>query len=185
MSTRVEETHICDRDFECFRNLIITRTGMLFGPRKRDTVARAVVSAATLSDCGDPGTYFRMLEQNDTDTGPSDHLIKALTVNETYFFRDSSLFDTHRDHILPELIARHRDHRRLRIWSAGCATGEEPYSLAILLRQVLPDIDNWKVSGYGHQQTRPAESLQWPVPGLVFPEPQVLCHQGAIFHPGE
>jgi chemotaxis protein methyltransferase CheR len=53
--------------------------------------------------------------------------------------------DALRNHILPEIIARHHDDRRLRIWSAGCASGEEPYSLAMLLSQLLPDIAQWNV----------------------------------------
>ena len=71
--------------------------------------------------------------------------IAELTIGETYFFRHRAQFEILERHILPDLIARRADERRLRVWSAGCATGEEPYSLAILLDRLLPDRDSWNV----------------------------------------
>jgi chemotaxis protein methyltransferase CheR len=69
-------------------------------------------------------------------------------VGETYFFRDRACFDALRQHVLPALIAARRAEGtlRLRLWSAGCATGEEPYSLAILLDSLLPDRPDWAVT---------------------------------------
>ena len=71
--------------------------------------------------------------------------IAELTIGETYFFRHRAQFDALERTILPDLIARRSQERRLRIWSAGCATGEEPYSLAILLDRMLPDREAWSV----------------------------------------
>lgn len=74
-------------------------------------------------------------------------LAHHLTIGETYFFRDKQTLDVIADRILPELIASRRGReQRLRLWSAGCCTGEEPYSLAILLRQALPDLAHWHVT---------------------------------------
>jgi len=73
-------------------------------------------------------------------------LIEALTIGETYFFRHRSYFDMLEKRVLPELIAERRKTRQLRIWCAGCATGEEAYSLAILVSRLLPDPDAWQVS---------------------------------------
>ena len=74
-------------------------------------------------------------------------LASHLTVGETYFFRERASFQALEERILPELIAKRlgRD-RRLRIWSAGCCTGEEPYSIAISLDKILPDSRGWDVS---------------------------------------
>lgn len=71
-----------------------------------------------------------------------------LTIGETYFFRDAPLLDVFSRHILPEMIQQRRmqERKHLRIWSAGCCTGEEPYSLAILVEQALPDLRDWDVS---------------------------------------
>jgi chemotaxis protein methyltransferase CheR len=75
-----------------------------------------------------------------------DLLINSVTVSETHFFRDEAQFDAIYGEVLPQIIRRKSPLRTLRIWSAGCASGEEPYSLAILLRELLPDIDQWSIT---------------------------------------
>ena len=69
----------------------------------------------------------------------------AMTTTETSFFRDSSPFDTLRDHILPTLIERNWSTRKLRIWSAASSTGQEAYSIAMLLREYFPALSSWDV----------------------------------------
>lgn len=68
---------------------------------------------------------------------------------ETYFFRDRGQFDLLRLRILPELIERRRSAKNLRLWSAGCSSGEEAYSLAILVDMLLPERDDWDVLIFG------------------------------------
>lgn len=68
-----------------------------------------------------------------------------LTIGETYFFRDSRFFHALETQILPGIIDRRRHERIISIWSAGCCSGEETYSLAILLHRLLPDIANWNI----------------------------------------
>lgn len=73
-------------------------------------------------------------------------LASHLTVGETYFFRDAKLFETFEEHVFLPLIGARREKRRfLRIWSAGCASGEEAYSIAILLKKIIHDLKNWQV----------------------------------------
>jgi chemotaxis protein methyltransferase CheR len=136
---------LSDHDYERYRDLILERTGMLFGPRRRDELAGGVLAAAERAGCESLGDYGLLLQEARTDSELWDDLIGAITVGETYFFRNPSHFDALRRHILPGLMARHGDDRRLRIWSAGCSSGEEPYSLAILLRQLLPDLADWNI----------------------------------------
>ena len=70
-----------------------------------------------------------------------------LTIGETYFFREQKSLDILENRILPDLIAARRGReQRLRIWSAGCSTGEEPYSLAILLSRLIPDLREWQIT---------------------------------------
>lgn len=77
-------------------------------------------------------------------------LLARLTVGETYFFREVKAFETLERKVLPELIlARRATGRRLRIWSAGCCTGEEAYSIAIVLSRVLPDLEEWEITILG------------------------------------
>lgn len=74
-------------------------------------------------------------------------LASVLTVGETYFFREKKSLEILAQQILPELIqARRGGEQRLRLWSAGCCTGEEPYSLAILLHRILPDLPHWNIT---------------------------------------
>jgi chemotaxis protein methyltransferase CheR len=74
-------------------------------------------------------------------------LASHLTVGETYFFREPKTFDVLRERIFPQLLrAKAAGERRLRIWSAACCTGEEPYSLAILLDQIIPVTADWQVT---------------------------------------
>lgn len=80
-----------------------------------------------------------------------EHIINALTIGETYFMRDTRQFDTLRHEILPPLIKQRREASdyRLKLWSAACATGEEAYSLAILLHDLLPDYERWDIDLLG------------------------------------
>lgn len=74
-------------------------------------------------------------------------LAPHLTVGETYFFREGKSFAALEAHILPALLRARRDtEKRLHIWSAGCCTGEEPYSLAISIRQTIPDWPDWNIT---------------------------------------
>lgn len=128
-----------------FEELIMKRCGMNLNSRRRETVENSVMSAAEHNGCKTFSEFYNLLRQVDTDSEPWDDLISKLVVGETHFFRHGAQFDALSEHIIPDLVSRHRKNRRLRIWSAACATGEEPYSIAILMRRLLPDIDHWNV----------------------------------------
>jgi chemotaxis protein methyltransferase CheR len=72
-------------------------------------------------------------------------VVDAMTTNETSFFRDIHPFDVLRQTVLPELIARRGALKSLRIWSAACSTGQEPYTIAIMLRENFPQLANWNI----------------------------------------
>ena len=74
-----------------------------------------------------------------------DSVVEALTTHETSFFRDRAPFVALADAIIPELVANRRGVRRLSIWSAGCSTGQEAYSVALLLRERFPLLNQWQV----------------------------------------
>jgi chemotaxis protein methyltransferase CheR len=71
--------------------------------------------------------------------------MEAMTTNETYFFRDGTPFEVLRDKVLPRLLEAKRGERSLNIWSAACATGQEPYSIAITLKEGFPQLADWNV----------------------------------------
>lgn len=94
-----------------------------------------------------PGFVARLAASND-DSEVWQAVVRAFTIGETYFFRDHAHFGLLRERVLPGLIAerRQRDTLYLNLWSVGCATGEEAYSLAILLHELLPDRAAWKLN---------------------------------------
>jgi chemotaxis protein methyltransferase CheR len=136
---------LSEADFQRFADLVRARSGLEFsGPRRNDleqAIARAV------SELGLPGldALYEHLTVGSEAQAALETFIASLTIPETYFFRNRPQFEALGQQILPELIARRRNLRRLRIWSAGCSSGEEPYSLAMLLRRLLPDLATWDV----------------------------------------
>jgi len=124
-----------------------TRTGLrIAGPSLADNLMR-LESARDAAGCSDwPALAKRLGEEG--LAGPAwTAMIRSLVIGETYFFRNKPHFDLLREQLLPALIEeRFREkHPWLRIWSAGCATGEEAYSLAILVRELIPDPQRWAI----------------------------------------
>jgi chemotaxis protein methyltransferase CheR len=105
--------------------------------------------AAAMIDFGfeDVGEFIEWLLSSSPTQRQIEILASHLTVGETYFFRERRAFEIMEQSILPGLVdARRRTEKRLRFWSAGCSTGEEPYSIAILLNQLIPDLKDWNIT---------------------------------------
>ncbi|MGH7733964.1 MAG: CheR family methyltransferase, partial [Gemmatimonadales bacterium] len=113
--------------------LVRRRTGLVFGEPRRAAFGAALTTLMRRANARDPAVYLTRLA---AEPPLLDDLIATITVGETYFFREPEQFATMRDRIIPALLAHRHHGQALRVWSAGCATGEEPYSLAILLRQL-------------------------------------------------
>jgi chemotaxis protein methyltransferase CheR len=112
--------------------LVTARTGLAFPPHRLGAVAIGVVSAMRKAGIADAALYIARLAHD----GPVlEALIDELTVGETFFFRDTEQFDFIRRTILPDLACRHGAAPWISAWSAGCASGEEAYSLAILFEE--------------------------------------------------
>lgn len=94
-----------------------------------------------------PEEYLNQLLNSTNESPLLEHFIAGITVGETYFFRDAKQMQLLQQSVLPEIIQLKRKQTNLsiRIWSAGCATGEEIYSIAMLLNELLPDIDLWTI----------------------------------------
>ena len=101
-------------------------------------------------------------------------LIRQITIAETYFMRDKGHIYLLQNNILPELIKAQQSSKSLRIWSAGCSSGEEAYSIAILLQDLIPDIQNWKLQIIGSdlnpevvQKAKQAVYSEWSLRSLT------------------
>lgn len=127
--------------------IIAQTTGLHFPPDRRADLQRGLTGAAEEFGFADALPCAQWL-MSVTLTKPQVQVLAShLTVGETYFFREQSAFDALAGNILPELVRSRRGReQRLRLWSAACCTGEEPYSLAILLHQRIPDLPDWRVT---------------------------------------
>ncbi|MBC8171767.1 MAG: tetratricopeptide repeat protein [Anaerolineae bacterium] len=125
-------------------SLIEQRTGLATNATRRSDLDSLLTELAG----GDLPDFLARLRQEDLHTPTWQGVIRALAIGETYFFRDEGHFQVLRTRILPPLIAsrRHQQNLTLNLWSAGCASGEEPYSLAILLHELLPDLERWTIN---------------------------------------
>jgi len=127
--------------------LISSHMGLHLPTDRWPDIQRGIRSAAREFGFNDAESCIQWLFSSPLNRNQIEILASHITVGETYFFREKQLFDILGEHILPELIHLRREpDRLLRIWSAGCATGEEPYSIAILLSNMIPDIKDWNVT---------------------------------------
>src|SRR5512133_3273482 len=136
-------------DYLRFCRLMEDRFGLTFPEKRRMELEIGVRRAFASSTCSDINSYFQMLNDPLNGALELERLVNNLTVGETHFFRDAGQFDALITRVLPEIIERRRSIRTLRIWSAGCASGEEPYSIAMLLRDLIPDIASWTITILG------------------------------------
>lgn len=130
-----------DAEFEFIRHVVSENAGIVLGPNKRLLVQGRL--ARRLRELG-LRSYREYCEQV-RRSGPEElvGLINALTTNVTAFFREKHHFDALADYMLPEAMLRNSRSRRIRIWSAGCSTGEEPYCVAMTAAEVLPTDASW------------------------------------------
>lgn len=127
-----------------FVELVATHTGLSI--RERDQAAFGnKINERIKRHRGSEWEYYRLLQHHEPESAREWSALAALlTTGESYFFRDREQFALLRNRILPELIKRGK-RRPLRIWSAGCSSGEEPYSIAVVLKQLLPPGDDRRI----------------------------------------
>jgi chemotaxis protein methyltransferase CheR len=126
---------------------IAEKTGLHFPPERRPDLHRGLLEAAAEFGFAEASKCADWLLSAQLTAPQLTTLASHFTIGETYFFRERKAFDALAQRVLPELIRRRRGReQRLRLWSAACSTGEEPYSLAILLHELLPDWTDWQVT---------------------------------------
>ncbi len=139
-------------------DLLARRTNHNFRAYKPNTILRRISRRMAAVHVLSMGDYAHYLDTHPAEVG---QLVDALLINVTRFFRDEGAWDHLRTHVLPELIARKRaTDRVLRFWSAGCATGEEPYSLAMVVSDLLGDeLGDWNIKIFATDVDEPAVSF--------------------------
>jgi chemotaxis protein methyltransferase CheR len=128
-----------------FSGRLAEQTGLHFPGERIDDLKRGLSRAARQSGFADTESYLWWLLAGPLTRDQIGVLALHLTVGETYFFRDKPCFDFLEEVVLPELIRSRQETRVIRIWCAGCSSGEEAYSIAMLLDRLLPDSDDWTI----------------------------------------
>ena len=132
---------LSDNEFNKICNLVFQYTGIYLNESKRDLVYNRFAKRMRTLGVDSFGEYFKYIEEY--EDSEIEHFSNAITTNLTSFFREKHHFQVLEEHVIPTLVKR--SNRRIRIWSAGCSTGEEPYSIAITLLRSIPDIASWDV----------------------------------------
>ena len=157
-----------DAEFDFIRHVVGENAGIVLGPNKRQLVQGRL--ARRLRELGLPS--YEAYCAHVREAGPEElvGLINALTTNVTSFFRENHHFEALASYMIPEAMKRNSVSRRLRIWSAGCSSGEEPYCIAMVLTEALPagvrwdtkilatDIDSDMIA-YGQRGVYPVDRL--------------------------
>ncbi len=134
-----------DQEFDAIRKLLLERSAIALEPGKQYLVESRlapILKQLKLNSIGELVELLRLRSNSQLVR----QIVEAMVTTESSFFRDHHPFEALRKAVLPELINRRREERRLNIWCAASSHGQEPYSLALLLRENFPELATWKVS---------------------------------------
>jgi len=152
---------------------IARQLGLHYPPNRLADLRRGLSAAAVELEMAGASECAQALLADALDARQLALVASHLTVGETYFFRGRETFEVLSRQELPALIHKRRPQRRLRLWSAGCCTGEEPYSLAMVLADILPELADWDVRILGTdlnprfiERARAGEYGEWSFRGV-------------------
>jgi chemotaxis protein methyltransferase CheR len=135
---------LTDTDFARLTRFLHDTAGLVFDDSRRDSLGYALGERIPRTEFTDVTPYLDHVMSPD-GVEERQHLLDEVTIPETYFFRNPPQIRALGRQVLPELVRANAESKRLVIWSAGCSTGEEPYTVAMLLLELIPDIRDWDV----------------------------------------
>jgi chemotaxis protein methyltransferase CheR len=135
---------VTPNDYEYLRRLLKTRSGLVLSAEKHYLVESRLLPVARKAGLFNLTGLVARLKGPDAEPLIVE-VVEAMTTNESLFFRDKIPFDHFRDSIMPSLLAARASSRRIRIWCAAASTGQEPYTLAICLKEMGRDLKGWRV----------------------------------------
>ncbi len=148
-----DEITLKPEEFRLLRDLVAARTGIQFSPDLRFSLERRLRERLTVLGVATFAEYYQYLRFHALANAEWEEVFDLLTTNETYFFREDYQLYAFRDEVLPLLAEQAKARKRLTIWSAGCSTGEEVYSIAILILESHL-FDDWEVRVHGFDLSR-------------------------------
>ena len=131
------------KDFYYLRTLMHEVSGIHLSDAKQEMVYSRLARRLRHLGFKTFAQYCRYLQEEEHDE--LIHAINAITTNLTHFFREKHHFESLRTEIIPEILSKQPRGKRLRIWSAGCSTGEEPYSVAMILSEFRRELSDWDI----------------------------------------
>ncbi|HRE31260.1 MAG TPA: protein-glutamate O-methyltransferase CheR [Candidatus Berkiella sp.] len=143
MNLNENEFQFSEKNFQYLKRKIFQLTGINLSDSKTALVYSRISQLLRQNHFNDFDEYCNYLEQSEPKA--EHEFINAVTTNFTSFMREEHHFEYLQEFLLPEIIQRNRLKKRIRIWSAGCSTGEEPYSISFVVNDVMKDIQNWDV----------------------------------------
>ena len=190
-------------EYRLIRDLVSERLGIWFGPESRLSLERRLRERLTVRGLTSYGDYYQLLKYSPLAHEEWEEASELLTTHETYFFREDYQLRAFKNELLPMLAERGKQRRRLHVWSAGCSTGEEAYTIAMLVLESKL-FEGWEVRVYGSDLSKKCISAarrgvygptsfrttseeskrKWFQPvGEAFgvsPEVRALCHFGQM-----
>jgi chemotaxis protein methyltransferase CheR len=142
-----------DSDYAYLRALVMTQSANMIDPSRNSLFDSKLTPIARMAGASNLEDFVHLL-RSDRPAHLHRAVAEAMTINETSFFRDVKPFELLRETILPQLIENRKRERRLRIWSAASSTGQEAYSLAMMIVEHLPEIATWDVKVIGTDISR-------------------------------
>lgn len=138
-----------EEEFRLFKTLVYDECGIHLKPEKKDFLQNRVNQRMRATGIKSYYRYYKLITGDGADyKAELLSLLDALTINETSFYRNKPQLDLFQNIVLPEVLHRKRGKGdfSLKIWSAGCSMGQEPYTVAMILNDVMTDIKGWKVN---------------------------------------
>jgi chemotaxis protein methyltransferase CheR len=143
VSVSEREFKFTEKDFQCVRNLVTEHAGIYLSDAKKDLVYSRLSKRIRKLGFSGFRDYCEYLKQGHEDELVN--FVNAITTNLTSFFREKHHFEYLKSTVMPRLLQDNAGNKRIRIWSAGCSTGEEPYSLAMTVKEALRGTYGWDV----------------------------------------
>ncbi len=131
-------------DYDFLRKCLKERSGLVLSADKQYLVESRLLPVARRARLDSLGALVAALKRGGAETLMT-MVVEAMTTNETFFFRDKTPFENFSSTILPALMAARPNTRHIRIWCAAASTGQEPYSLAMALKEMEREIDDWRI----------------------------------------
>jgi chemotaxis protein methyltransferase CheR len=143
-----------DQDFDFIRKLLCDRSAISLEDGKQYLVESRLAPLVQELKLGSIGDLVGLLRAP-LSNGLQQQVVEAMVTTETTFFRDLHPFEAIRKAVIPDLIRKRQNERALNVWCAACSTGQEPYSLAIMIRDHFPELRGWKVNILATDLSRP------------------------------